>query len=41
VKRILKWVLEIVWNYMDWTDMAQDMDYWRALVNTLMNLGLP
>jgi hypothetical protein len=38
---ILKYVLEIVWNYMDWIDMAHDMDYWRALVNTLMNLWLP
>jgi hypothetical protein len=23
---------------MDWIDLAQDMDQWRALVNTLMNL---
>jgi hypothetical protein len=23
---------------MDWIDLAQDMDLWRALVNTVMNL---
>jgi len=25
---------------MDWIDMAQDMDRWRALVNAVMNLGV-
>jgi hypothetical protein len=24
---------------MDWIDLAQDKDLWRALVNTVMNLG--
>jgi hypothetical protein len=30
---------EIGWNSMDWIDLAQDRDQWRALVNTVMNLG--
>jgi hypothetical protein len=26
---------------MDWIDLAQDRDQWRALVNTAMNLQVP
>jgi hypothetical protein len=29
------------WGRMDWLDMAQDKDQWRALVNTVMNLRVP
>jgi hypothetical protein len=32
---------EIGWDGMDWIDLAQDMDQWRALVNTVMNLRVP
>jgi hypothetical protein len=32
---------EIGWGGMDWIDLAQDRDQWRALVNTLMNLRVP
>jgi hypothetical protein len=29
---------EIGWGVMDWIDLAQDKDQWRALVNTVMNI---
>jgi hypothetical protein len=29
---------EVGWGVMDWMDLAQDRDHWRALVNTVMNL---
>jgi hypothetical protein len=32
---------EIVWDGVDWIDVAQDRDQWRALVNTVMNLRVP
>jgi hypothetical protein len=32
---------EIVWGVMDWIDLAQDRDQWRALENTVMNLRVP
>jgi hypothetical protein len=32
---------EIGWNGMDWIDLAQDRDKWRALVTTEMNLRVP
>jgi hypothetical protein len=32
---------EIRWDGMDWIDVAQNRDQWRALVNTVMSLRLP
>ena len=32
---------EVRWGGMDWIDMAQDRDRWRALVNVAMNLRVP
>jgi hypothetical protein len=32
---------EIEWDGMDWIDVAQDRDQWRALVNTVKNLRVP
>jgi hypothetical protein len=29
---------EIGWGNVDWIQLAQDRDQWRALVNTVMNL---
>jgi hypothetical protein len=29
---------EIGWDGMDWIELAQDRDQWRAVVNTVMNL---
>jgi hypothetical protein len=47
-KRPLRWVdnikmdiRELGWAGIDWIDLAQDRDQWRALVNTVMNLRVP
>jgi hypothetical protein len=32
---------EFGWDGIDWIDLAQDRDQWRALVNTVMNLRVP
>jgi hypothetical protein len=32
---------EIGWDGVDWIELAQDRDQWRALVNTVMNLRSP
>jgi hypothetical protein len=32
---------EIGWDGLDWSDMAQDKDQWRALVKMVLNLQVP
>jgi hypothetical protein len=32
---------EIGWVGMDWMDLNQDRDHWRAFINTVMNLWVP
>jgi hypothetical protein len=32
---------EIEWDGIDWIDLAQDRDHWRAFVNAVMNLRVP
>jgi hypothetical protein len=39
---ILEWILKkIWWEGVDWMNLAQERDQWRALVNTVMNLRVP
>jgi hypothetical protein len=38
---IRMYLREIGWGGMDWIDLAQDRDQWRALVNTVMNFCVP
>jgi hypothetical protein len=32
---------ELGWGGMDWIDLAQDRDQWRALLNTVINVWVP
>jgi hypothetical protein len=41
VYNIKMYLREIGWDDMDWIDVSQDRDQWRALVSTVMNLRFP
>jgi hypothetical protein len=34
-------IREREWDGMDWIGLTQDRDQWRALVNMIINLGVP
>jgi hypothetical protein len=34
-------IREIGWEGVDWLNLAQDRDQWRALVNTALKLRVP
>jgi hypothetical protein len=34
-------LLEVGWGSMEWINLAQDRDRWRALVNAVMSLRVP
>jgi hypothetical protein len=38
---ISKWILKNWDGSMDWIDLAQDWDRWRAVVCAVMNIHLP
>jgi hypothetical protein len=41
VDNIRRDLREIGWDVVDWTDVAQDRDQWRAPVNVILKLQVP
>jgi hypothetical protein len=40
-RKLLRWIFRKWDGGMDWIDLAQARDRWRALVNAIMNLWIP
>jgi hypothetical protein len=40
-RRIVERYDGMVWYGMDWIDVAQDRDQWRAVVNTVIDIRFP
>jgi len=39
---MLHWILQVIgWKVVDWNDLVQKKDKQWALVNKLMNIGVP
>jgi hypothetical protein len=34
-------LVEVGWGDVDWIGLAQDRDRWRAVVDSVLNLGIP
>jgi hypothetical protein len=34
-------LVEVGWGGMDWIGLAQDRNWWRAFVNSVLNLRIP
>jgi hypothetical protein len=41
VDNLKRHLRDIEWSDMNWIDLTQNRDQWRALMNTIMNLRVP